>query len=46
MLVPLAGLPINKFNRENYEKGWLKKVNALQTILLVQLLHKGYTKIQ
>jgi hypothetical protein len=44
MLVPLAGLPLNQFNSENCEKGWLKKANSLQTTLLVQLLQKGHTK--
>jgi hypothetical protein len=44
IFISLVGPPINEFNPENHVKEWLKKVNAMQTTLLAQLLRTGHTK--
>jgi hypothetical protein len=44
MFISLVGPPTSEFNPENYVKQWLKKVIAVQTTLLAQLLQKCHTK--
>jgi hypothetical protein len=44
--VSLVGPTINEFNPENHVKEWLKKVNAMQTTLLAQLLQTVTQNIQ